>query len=119
MLGGGGGGHHIRQALKHNGQAELLASAFIYPIISSALLKKKKCKVMLFTHQLNLCRRGKTKLSCKSGKYKTIVFNKLKIIRLFIRRKIMSIETILSAYMHTNTHTGITHMSTLTIQSLI
>ena len=59
------------------------------------------------------------KLSCRSGKCKAMLLNKFIIIRLFIRHKIMSIETILSAYMHTNTHTGITRMSTLTIQGLI
>ena len=51
---------------------------------------------------------------------------KITIIKVFIKCKILSVETILSAYTHTHTHTythlhtqAPAHMSILTIQSLI
>ena len=41
------------------------------------------------------------------------------LIKVFIKWKLSSVETSLGGCMHTNTHTGTTHMSILTIQSLL
>ena len=56
-----------------------------------------------------------------------MAFNNITIIRVFIKRKLFSVETVLSPYMHMGTHTHThtlhtqapTHMSILTIQGLI